>query len=264
MFDALLASVAVALASLIGVVFFGHDKRLIGIERYVIPAAVGVFFSLILFELLPSALAGSHEYGAILVFLGFISFYFGAHYLHKRFHDYGVEDCDRKASAMLLLVGDTFHNVADGFILGTTFVINPALGIATTFGILLHKLPQEIVAFGVFIRAGYTRKQAAYFNLLTGAGVILGTMIVVLISVHAGEYLWVFMAIAAGNLLFLAAHELLPNIHGNLSSYGSISKTVLSVIAGFVLMSLILTWSHEQYGHQLEADTHAHEDSHAE
>lgn len=41
--EALVASIAVALISLIGVFFFSNSKKLLGMEKYAVPVAVGVF-----------------------------------------------------------------------------------------------------------------------------------------------------------------------------------------------------------------------------
>jgi zinc transporter ZupT len=64
--------------------------------------------------------------------------------------------------------------------------------------------------------------------------------------------------VAAGALLFLAASDLLPRIHGNLKTYGNIWYATLAILIGFIGMTLILEWAHSQYGHG-----HAHESNEA-
>ena len=268
--EALLAATLVALASLAGALVFGHHKGLIGIERFVIPVAVGVFLSLVLFELIPETLASSPQGGGIAVAGGFLAFYVLAQYLHKRCHHLDAQDCDRKTSAGLLLVGDAVHNLADGIILGGAFLIDPTVGAATAIGLALHEVPQEIVEFGVFIRAGYTRVQAALRNLLSASGIIIGTVLTLFVSDVGGAWVWVLTGVAAGALLFLAASDLLPRIHGNLKTYGNIWYATLAIVIGFVAMTLILEWAHSMYGHGHEGgsdhvhsellDEHAHDE----
>lgn len=248
-FEALLAAIALALTSLVGVFFFRNNKKLIGSQRYAIPVAVGVFLSLVLYELIPETLALAPEWGGIVIAFGFISFYILSNYLHNKYHHLDPEDCDRKGAASLLLVGDTIHNFADGIILGGAFLINPAVGVATTIGLALHEIPQEIVEFGVLLRGGYSKKKAAVLNLLSASSVIVGTLVIMLVAEHAGEYVWIITGVAAGNLLFLAASDLLPRIHGNLKNYGSIWHSTTSIIVGFVLMTGILIWTHDNFGH---------------
>lgn len=54
--EAMLAASAVAVCSLVGVLFFGNSQKLEGVQKYVVPTAVGVFLSLVLFELIPETL----------------------------------------------------------------------------------------------------------------------------------------------------------------------------------------------------------------
>ncbi|MCA9357581.1 ZIP family metal transporter [Candidatus Nomurabacteria bacterium] len=239
----------VALVSVVGVFFFGQDKRLIGIERYAIPVAVGVFLSLILFELIPETVSASAEWGGIVVAIGFIAFYILAHKLHTKYHHLEAEGCDQKGAATLILVGDGIHNIADGVILGAAFLADPAIGIATAVGLALHEIPQEIVEFGILLRAGYTRKRAVVLNLLSACGIFIGTFLVMFLAQYVIDYVWILTSFAAGNLLFLAASDLLPRIHGNLSHYGSIWNSTIAIVIGFVLMTSVLSWSHRHYGH---------------
>lgn len=256
--EALLASFGIAIISLIGVFFFGHDKRLAGIERFVIPVAVGVFLSLVLYELIPETIEAAPKIGGIVVAIGFIFFYILSSVLHKRFHDAGDEHCDDKGAAALILICDSIHNLADGFILGGAFLIDPTIGIATAVGLAFHEIPQEIVEFGVLIRAGYTRNQAALLNLLSASSVIVGTLIIIFIAQKAHEYVWILSGFAAGNLLFLAASDLLPRIHGNLKNYGSIWHSIIAIVLGFSIMTGLLTWTHDTFGDGPTETTQTH------
>lgn len=255
--EALVASIAVALISLIGVFFFSNSKKLLGMEKYTVPVAVGVFLSLILYELIPETLEQSPQWGGIAVAFGFISFYVLANHLHKKYHHLEADECDRKGAATLLLIGDGIHNIADGVILGGAFLIDPTIGVATAVGLALHEIPQEIVEFGVLIRAGYSKTKAAMYNLLSASSIILGTVLILVIAEHAAEYIWIITGVAAGNLLFLAASDLLPRIHGNLKNYGSIWHSTISITLGFLIMTSVLIWTHENFGH---GHGHEHEE----
>ncbi|MEX0651974.1 MAG: ZIP family metal transporter [Candidatus Paceibacterota bacterium] len=257
--EAIGASIVVAAVSLIGVLFFGNSTYLKGTQKYIAPIAVGVFLSLVLFELIPETLELSPTYGAIAVALGFIAFYVLSALLHKKYHNLEEEDCDRKGAAMLLLIGDAVHNIADGVILGGAFLIDPTIGFVTAIGLALHEIPQEIIEFGVLIRAGHSKVKAALLNLLSASSIILGTVLIMIIAEHAEEYVWILTGVAAGNLLFLAASDLLPRIHGSLKEHGSIWKSALSILLGFAVMTSVLMWTHENFGH-----AHEHEEKHEE
>lgn len=255
MFEALGAAILVVAASLVGVFFFGNSGRLEGVQRYVVPVAVGVFLSLVLYELIPETLAQSPKYGGLVVAAGFIAFYVLAQVLHKRYHHLEAEDCDRRGAAALLLVGDAIHNIADGVVLGGAFLLDPTIGFATALALALHEVPQEIVEFGVLIRGGYTRAQAALYNFGSASSIILGVILIMVLSEHASEYVWLLTGFAAGNLLFLAASDLLPRIHGNLKNYGSIWNAAIAIVIGFMVMTIVLDWTHAEVAHN-----HAFED----
>lgn len=263
-FEALLAALAVALISLVGVFFFGNDKKLIGSEKYTIPVAVGVFLSLVLYGLVPETLEAAPEWGATTIAFGFISFYLLANFLHKKFHNHsGEEDCDKKGAATLMLIGDGIHNIADGVILGSAYLINPAIGVATAIGLALHEIPQEIVEFGILLRAGYSKKKAALLNFISASSIFLGTIFIFVVAEYITDYVWVITGIAAGNLLFLAASDLLPRIHGDLKEYGSIWHSTISIVLGFMVMSVVLVWTHSHFGHEhthTENDSYLHEE----
>lgn len=252
------AALSIAVFSLAGALFFGNNKKLLGVQKYFIPAAVGVFLSLILFELLPETFTASPEYGAYIVFAGFVAFYALTHILHKYFHEKDAENCGKKSSAILVLIGDGVHNIADGILLGSAFLVNPALGFATAAGLALHEVPQEIVEFGVLVRAGYSRIQALLLNFISASSIFIGLIFVLFAAERFENSIWVFSGIAAGGLLFLAASELLPRTHGSLKNYGSIVKSAVVIILGFILMSAIITWSHEAFEvHHDHAEEHS-------
>lgn len=264
--ESLLAATAIALLSLLGVVLFGQSAVAQKSQRYILPLAVGTFLGLILYELIPETLASSPEWGGVVIGAGFIGFYLLAHILHKRLHRLGTEDCDKKGGATLLLIGDAVHNLADGIILGGAFMISPVAGVAVAVGIALHEIPQEIIEFGVLLRAGYTKRQAALRNLFSASSIFLGVIIVFLLAEFAESYVWVIAGLAAGNLLYLAASDLLPRIHND-NEYGTPGMKVGLIVFGFGLMTALLMYAHEKFPHghdHIHGDDHAHETDHKE
>ena len=179
--EAVLAAVAVAFLSLIGVFIFGNRGHLAGTNRFIVPVAMGVFLGVVFFELIPETLEAGGEYGSLAIVAGFLSFYLLSYLLHTYHHHHDAHcdtgDCEDRAGASLLLVGDAVHNLADGIVIASAFLINPAVGIATTIGIALHEIPQEIVEYGVLLKAGYTKGKAALLNLISASTVVIGVVL---------------------------------------------------------------------------------------
>jgi zinc and cadmium transporter len=254
MFEALVASIAVATCSLAGAVFFGAKLGGGRVERYVIPLAVGVFLSLALYELLPEVVLAAPEWGGLVIGLGFVGFYALAYLVHQHLHTHATEHNDKREAAILLMVGDAIHNFADGVVIGTAFLVSPPVGIAASLAIALHEIPQEIVEFGVLLRAGYRPLAAVLRNSLSASAVVVGTLTTLVLAAEANSYVWVLSALAAGNLLYIAATELLPRLHGSLNHYRSFWHVWVVILIGFLGMTAVIFFAH----HQFENDSEQH------
>jgi len=246
MFEALLAASAVALCSLVGAIFFGIRSPLHAVERFIVPVAVGVFLSLSLYGLLPEVVEASPEWGGLIVAVGFIIFYIIAYLIHERLHRVSDEFCEKREAAILILIGDAIHNFADGIVIGGAFLVSPEVGIVTALAIAFHEIPQEIVEFGVLLRSGYSKREAIVRNLLSASTVVLGTLFTMLLAESFNNVVWVFSALAAGNLLYIAAAELLPRLHSSLKIYGGFWNTLLALLIGFAGMTATIYYAHEQ------------------
>jgi zinc and cadmium transporter len=257
--EAVVVSGLVALCSVVGAVFFGERALLHRVERFVVPVAVGVFLSLALYELIPEVVAQSPEFGGLVVALGFIGFYAVAYLIHRHLHHHAHEHNEKREAAILLLIGDAFHNFADGIVIGGAFLVSPEVGMITALAVALHEIPQEIVEFGVLLRAGYARQEAVLRNLLSASTVVIGTLLTIMLAGTFGSFVWVLSAAAAGNLLYIAAAELLPRLHSSLKLYGGFRNAFLAILLGFGMMTGIIYYAHEEIAHG-----HGHEDETAE
>lgn len=244
------ASLIVASLSLTGVFVFKKHAHITGTHRFIIPVALGMFLGIVFFELIPETLEANETFGAFAIVGGFLSFYLLSHILktyHHHHHDH-CDDCVPKSSAHLLMIGDTIHNLADGVVITTAFLIDPTIGVATTIGVALHEIPQEIAQFGVLIHSGYTKTKAALYNVLSATSIILGVFLSYAF-INAGNYLWVLTGIAAGNLLYIAASDMIPELHG--AQHKSHFKfTFASTLAGLALAIALITYTHGSVEHE--------------
>jgi zinc and cadmium transporter len=256
MSEPFIASLIVASLSLIGALFIGEKGAGKNTHRIIIPVAIGVFLGVIFFELIPETLGGSEFYGAAAIVAGFLLFSVLSHVL-KSYHHHHEEDqneCTHTKSARMLLIGDAVHNIADGVVIVSAFIINPAVGIATTIGIALHEIPQEIAEYGVLIHSGYSKKQALFLNFLSASSIFLG-VVAASIFVHLGDYLWVLTGLAAGNLLYIVASDMIPELNSENHRHHFV-QTFTSTLLGLGFIVTLLTWSHEHMGHTHTEEEH--------
>lgn len=238
-----IAGIAVALLSLLGTFFFGRSGHLTGSHRFILPTAVGVFLGIVFFELIPETLEASPEWGPLAIVFGYLSFYLLSHLLETyHHHHFDHHDACMKNGARKLLIGDAVHNLADGIVIASAFMINPTLGVLTTLGIALHEIPQEIAEFGVLMQSGYTRKRALFLNFLSASSVLFGILITYFFAETFSESLFILTGIAAGNLLYIATADLIPELrHSHKDHFG---KTFLATILGVVAIALLITYTH--------------------
>ncbi len=245
MLYAILASILVAMLSITGALALGKRGMSSKAHLYVLPFAVGVFLGVVFFELIPETLELSHSFGPTMILIGFLGFYFLSHSL-ETFHHHHEDEHDEclklKNGAKKLLFGDAIHNFADGIVIATSFAINPIVGVFTTLGIALHEIPQEIAEFGVLIKSGYTRKKAILYNFISSLSVVLGVLCTFLLTQNFANYTYVFLGIAAGNLLYIASADLIPELHK--SHQGHFKKSFLITLLGVVLIFTLTSLAH--------------------
>lgn len=247
MISALFASFGIASLSLVGALFLGKEINTKHFHRVILPTAVGVFLGVVFFELVPETLHASEFGGPISILVGFLGFYLLSHILDT-FHHHHHEDHDRCTSggARRLLIGDAVHNLADGVVIGTSFMVNPTLGFLTTIGVALHEIPQEIAEYGVLRASGYEARRALLLNFLTALTVVLGVILTYLLGEMLHEYLFVLTGVAAGNLLYIATTDLIPELrHSHREHFRSIFA---SVLIGVSLIGILIMASHEKLG----------------
>lgn len=251
--EALLAAVGISLISLIGIFFFRAKKEPSLAYSSFLPISIGAFLGVTFLELLPEAFEQT-EYASWAIAGGFLGFFLLSRLLHEYHHHKadGCEDHPHRSRGTLILFGDAVHNFSDGIVIAIAFSISPALGIATTIGIALHEIPQEIAEFFVLLHAGYSRKKALMYNFFSALSVVLGTLVTLFFIDQVSGIVGILVAIAAGNLLYIAASDLLPDlIHGDRKT-PSFFKQFLLVVLGFALISTLLTVVHEggEHGHE--------------
>lgn len=253
MFESLVASAVVAACSAVGVLFFRKSGHLRGTHRFMLPLAVGVFLGIVFFELIPETLEAS-AFGPAAVLAGFFFFYLVGHLLttHHQYHEHDGNcasdpaHCPAGASARMLLAGDAIHNVADGIIITSAFLLDPTLGLIITAGVILHELPQEVAEFGVLISAGYTRSRAVALNLLSASSVFIGALFTIAFASFTNEYIWLLTGFAAGNLLYIATGDLIPELRS--SHRHHFYQTFFVTLLGVALIAVALTLSHSLFG----------------
>ena len=236
----IVASIVDSLVSLIGIIFLSvNEKTLNNILFILIGFATGGLLGGAFFHLLPEALEKSSNVTLTFLYsiLGFIIFFILERYIHWR-HCHEEGKCDVHVVSYLSLIGDGVHNLIDGMIIATSFQVNISFGLTTTLAIILHEIPQEIGDFGVLVYGGFSKLKALFYNFLSALTAIIGVFIGYFLTTSIGNFSNVLLPIAAGGFIYIAASDLVPELHKE-PDLNKSTLAIITFILGIILMYVL-------------------------
>lgn len=132
---------------------------------------------------------------------------------HGHGHDEHLKRPACENTAWFVTIGDTIHNFIDGIAIGAAFLISPALAWGTALAVAAHEIPQELSDFGVMLKCGWSVKKAAIINIISSLFSIVGAIGLYFLRDRIETSLPYLLAIAAGMFTYIAAADLIPQIH---------------------------------------------------
>lgn len=143
----------------------------------------------------------------------------------------------RIARTWLFVFAIILHNLPEGLAIGVAYVADAAHGRALTTGIAIQDLPEGLVVALALIAAGYGRARAIAVGMASGliepVGAAAGAGVVVTLPLLLPGAL----GFAAGAMLFVVSHEIIPESHRQ----GHENFATAGLMLGFVLMMLLDT-----------------------
>lgn len=227
---------AVSVVSLIGIFFLLSRDWLNRILFPLVSFAAGGLIGHVFLHILPEVAEGYGEQfftASILVMSG-ICFSF---ILEKfiRWHHHHDLDCHTHPAGAISLMGDAAHNITDGVLIATSYLVDVRLGLLTTLAVVIHEIPQEIGDVAVLIYSGYSRARALFWNFVTALTSFLGALLVLSVNTSLPNIEKYLLPIVAGNFLYIAIADLIPELHKQ-TKIGHSLLQLLGGAAGVLLM----------------------------
>lgn len=253
LFWSLLGSLFSLIGGLAMLRFVRNRDRII---RYALPFGAGSLVAVAFLSLIPEAVEKSDIHTTVFWMLGgFLGFFvlerlLGWFHHHEHHHHDEVIGKKNQTHQWLVIIGDTLHNAIDGVALGAAFLVSPAAGIGTAIAVAAHEIPQEIGDFGILLGKGMRPRSVILVNLLSA----LATVVTAMLTFALGEKLNFnpapLLAIAAGMFIYIAASDIIPDIHERPRREANLQAAMLLV--GVVVLILITTIA--PHGHEAEGD----------
>lgn len=212
-------------------------------QMFLLSISVGVLLSTVFMGLLPEAISHTYTLGlALNILFGFLVMFIlekFVHYHHSQKHEH--DDCGHSHAysiAPINLIGDTVHNFIDGMVIAGSYAVNVTVGIAATISVLFHELPQELADFGVLLYSGLSKKKALILNFMSAATALLGAIAGIVLAGNIHGFTEFILPFAAGNFLYIAASNLLPELHRHCKLKDTIMH-LLAILLGIAIIVLI-------------------------
>ena len=224
------------------ILLIGEEK-----QKQIIPLliafATGILLAAAFLGLIPEAVESVEEPHLIMPYiLGGIIFFFIMEkvVIWRNCRDNSCE-VHSHASGPIILFGDSLHNLTDGVVIAASFLLDFSLGVAAGITIIVHELAHETGDFGVLLHAGYSKKKALIYNLVSSATTIPAAIIGYFVLGPLEFAVPYFLAIASASFIYIALSDLTPDLHQH-TEIKYIIRQLIVIFIGIFLMAFLLSF----------------------
>jgi zinc and cadmium transporter len=245
----LLATTIAGVISISAAAVFSFSLLSKMVERMV-SLSVGILLSVSFLHALPEAFesdADAHTLFATLLagLLGFFLLEKMALLRHSHHyegdghdHEYGHDAHAAGKSGWTILIGDGLHNFTDGILIAAAFLADPGLGLITALAIVAHEIPQEIGDFIVLLNAGFSRKRAYMYNLISSLLAVIGGVVGYVALDRATDWIPYVLVFASSGFIYIAVSDLMPQMQRRATLRDTIPQVVLIAVGVAVVLFL--------------------------
>ncbi len=252
---ALLATLGTWLVTALGassVVFFTSPNQ--KILNFMLGFASGVMIAASFWSLLQPAIERAEENSQIPAYIvATFGFLFGALFIwlsdkvvsvaRKRMNN--AKETDQLNRIIMLILSITLHNIPEGLAVGVAFgalqedyTPEKLMGaISVAVGIGLQNFPEGAAVSVPLRREGYSRKKSFFIGQASGMVEPIAGIIGALLVIYVETILPYALSFAAGAMILVAVHELIPECQKNQKEQPYFAT--MGIILGFAVMMLL-------------------------
>lgn len=231
-----------ALSLLGGLALLRAKKRRNLAIMLTLPFGAGALLAAAFFDLLPEAFnLGSPRELLLWTLGGFILFFVlercASWFHHHHEHDSKVHQDQQQRR--LIVIGDIMHNAIDGLAIGAAFLVSIPTGIITTLAVSAHEIPKELGTFALLLSRGWKDKIVLLANIATAVATLFTAILVFYLGSDIHLPVGPLLAMTAGFFIYVAASDIIPDIHEQPRRTGTIQAAML--VAGIIIVGYVIT-----------------------
>jgi zinc and cadmium transporter len=238
---AIIIGSAISLAG--GIALLRFKKRRQAALLLTMPFGAGALLAAAFLDLLPEAFELAEPETMLLYTLGGFLLFFLLERLASWFHHHHEHDHQQKGvrnvqQRRLIILGDLAHNAIDGVAIGAAFLVSIPTGIITTLAVAAHEVPKEVGTFALLLSKGWKDKVVVLANIATAVATIIAAVAVYVLAHDSEAFVAPLLAATAGFFIYIAASDIIPDIHEQPRKIGTIQAAML--IAGIIIVGSVI------------------------
>lgn len=216
------------------------DEKLQALTKHINAFAGGTLLGAAFLGMLPNAFKQAGYQVSYIVLAGILFFFIIEKVMLWRICN--NENCDRhsKAGALMLMIGDSFHNFLDGIVIAAAFLHSTSFGIVVAISVFAHEIPQEVADFGVMIKSGFSKSKSVWYNIFSGFTAIIGALLALYAGMYTKIALPYILALSAAGFIYIALADLIPELHRKYGLKQSVYQFLLLLSGIMVIIISIL------------------------
>ncbi len=231
--QSIIAGLATVLGALIILVMEQPGEKFLAL---LLGFAGGVMTSVVIFDLLPSALVYGNALVTTLGFICGLSFMFFLDLIISLFPSFQNKQAEKNQERLLkmgylIAAGIALHDLPEGIAIAVGYAAQESLGLIIALSIGLHNIPEGMATAAPLVMGGVTRSRiiltCLLISLFTPLGAVLGILLVAITS----HFICLLLALAGGAMAFIVKNELIPESRRRYPNFARL---------GFVLGILLL------------------------